>query len=101
MLEHGSRLKSFKNNGRDLDVLSKIWKQFEIFIFLTTQILSIQKDLRRRRTESSIELRKQKKDDQVLKRRNIASFVEEEPLNDKTNAVSPPQPRTFFKPEKW
>lgn len=33
----GSRLKSFKNNGRDLD------------------------DLRRRRTESSIELRKQKK----------------------------------------
>lgn len=62
MLEHGSRLKSFKNNGRDLD------------------------DMRRRRTESSIELRKQKKEDQVLKRRNIEAFVEEEPLNDKTNA---------------
>jgi importin subunit alpha-2 len=64
MPEHGSRLKSFKNNGRDLE------------------------DLRRRRTESSIELRKQKKDDQVLKRRNISSYVEEEPLNDKTNAAA-------------
>ena len=79
----------------------KFENNLKFFIFLTTQILSLQKDLRRRRTESSIELRKQKKDDQVLKRRNIASFVEEEPLNDKTNAVSPPQPRTFFKPEKW
>lgn len=64
MPEHGSRLKSFKNNGRDLE------------------------DLRRRRTESSIELRKQKKEDQVLKRRNIGSYVEEEPLNDKTNATT-------------
>lgn len=63
MLDHGSRLKSFKNNGRDLD------------------------DMRRRRTESSIELRKQKKEDQVLKRRNISTAVgdEETPLNDKTN----------------
>jgi len=63
MFEHGSRLKSFKNNGRDLD------------------------DLRRRRTESSIELRKQKKEDHVLKKRNISVNVEEEPLNDKTNAA--------------
>lgn len=52
MLEHGSRLKSYKNNGRaDLD------------------------DLRRRRTESSIELRKQKKDDKVLKRKILAKML--------------------------
>lgn len=61
--DHGSRIKSFKNNGRDLD------------------------DLRRRRTESSLELRKQKKDDQVLKRRNIGS-IEDEAVNDKTNATA-------------
>ena len=41
--------------------------------------------MRRRRTESSIELRKQKKEDQVLKRRNIVNAEDETPLNDKTN----------------
>ena len=50
--------------------------------------------MRRRRTESSIELRKQKKEDQVLKRRNISTADEaaaennDSPLNDKTNAQS-------------
>lgn len=63
MLEHGSRLKSFKNHGRDLE------------------------DLRRRRTESSIELRKQKKEDQALKRRNICDDHNDDE-DDKTNATS-------------
>jgi len=51
-----SRLKDFKNKGRDVE------------------------DLRRRRTEVSVEIRKAKKDDHLLKRRNMID-IDDEPLS--------------------
>lgn len=63
-MEHGSRLKSFKNRGRDVD------------------------DLRRRRNESSVDLRKQKKEEHVLKRRNINLNEDKEVEDSNNNSIT-------------
>ena len=84
------RLKSFKNKGKDTEV-----SFFHIFIekfhaFTIFDHFFNFQDLRRRRNEVTVDLRKQKKEDLLYKRRNVclddSDLGPTSPLQDKSNS---------------
>nr|CAD7263071.1 unnamed protein product [Timema shepardi] len=68
-----SRLQSFKNKGKNVDVMIQRFQE-----------------MRRRRNEVNIELRKARKDDQLLKRRNISVDDMGSPLQENNGQTNTP-----------
>lgn len=97
MSENVARLNKFKNKGKDANVSLREQVAFSILSIWLLRGFSYKcvtwfyfkqmQELRRRRVEVNVELRKAKKDDQIFKRRNVSSFPEDE-------ATSPLQERT-------
>lgn len=78
----GARLNQFKNKGKDANVSLDISRQrrfFSIVLSSCTYFYACRhiQELRRRRAEVNVELRKAIKDEQILKRRNVQCLLDE------------------------